>query len=214
MIYGLCIKVNGCKIGFLMWQKVYSSSLLLTAFLSSSKLVKNSSLPPAPVPIRVTLQSLLRGYGTCTLRHFPINTRHSQGCSDYASARVLLEAGDGADDDHRILPHNASCEISRKVSYISVLFRCQVLNNRRGENTSKNKNSQRMPCFSCLPTVTRARSRQKTQKISFSLAAQAGDSQQAMNSPHAAPVSAGRFAFWALTWAIRLQTETRSLTSS
>jgi len=49
-----------------------------------------------------------------------------------------------------------------------------------------------MPCFSCLPTVTRARSRQKTQKISFSLAAQAGDSQQAMNSPHAAPVSAGQ----------------------
>lgn len=47
-----------------------------------------------------------------------------------------------------------------------------------------------MPCFSCLPTATRARSRQKIQKIFFSLAAWAGDSQRVMNSSHTAPVSA------------------------
>lgn len=47
-----------------------------------------------------------------------------------------------------------------------------------------------MPCFSCLTTATRARSRQKIQKIFFSLAAWVGDSQRVMNSPHTAPVSA------------------------
>lgn len=47
-----------------------------------------------------------------------------------------------------------------------------------------------MPCFSCLTTATRARSRQKIQKIFFSLAAWVGDSQQVMNSLHTAPVSA------------------------
>lgn len=47
-----------------------------------------------------------------------------------------------------------------------------------------------MPCFSCLTTARRVRSRQKTQKIFFSLAACAGDSHQVMNSLQTAPVRA------------------------
>lgn len=46
-----------------------------------------------------------------------------------------------------------------------------------------------MLCFFCLTTATRARSRQKIQKIFFSLAAWVGDSQQVMNSLHTAPDS-------------------------
>lgn len=81
------------------------------------------------------------------------------------------------------------CESGRKVSCIPLLYRCQILNEAGGANASKNKNSQRMLCFSCLTTATRARSRQKIQKTFFSLAAWVGDSQHVMNSLHTAPVS-------------------------